>query len=52
LLDDLEDYVDIVEIGTPFMMQYGMASVQAIKQKLLLRQEKILFFSLSGATCN
>ncbi len=33
LLDDLEDYVDIVEVGTPFMMQYGMPSVQAIKQK-------------------
>lgn len=33
LLEKIEKYVDIVEVGTPFMMEYGMEAVRQIKEK-------------------
>ncbi|SEO86761.1 3-hexulose-6-phosphate synthase [Amphibacillus marinus] len=32
LLKAIEPYIDIVEVGTPFMMEYGMEGVRSIKQ--------------------
>lgn len=31
LLEKVQDYVDIAEVGTPFMMEYGMDAVRRIK---------------------
>lgn len=33
LLEKIEEYVDIVEVGTPFMMEYGMEAVRQIKNQ-------------------
>ena len=32
LLQDLQDDIDIVEVGTPFMIQYGMKAVREIRK--------------------
>lgn len=32
LLEKVQNYVDIVEIGTPFIMEYGMHAVRTVKQ--------------------
>ena len=32
LLEKIRDYVDIIEIGTPFIMEEGMKAVQTIKE--------------------
>lgn len=46
LLDKIQNYIDIVEVGTPFMMQYGMKVVGIIKKQfpdiLLLCDTKIM----------
>lgn len=31
LLEKIQDYIDIAEVGTPFMMEYGMKAVRRIK---------------------
>ncbi|AEA00955.1 MULTISPECIES: 3-hexulose-6-phosphate synthase [Aerococcus] len=31
LVKQVKDYIDIVEIGTPFMMEYGMEAVRQVK---------------------
>ncbi len=31
LLEKVKDVIDIIEVGTPFMMQYGMEAVKTIK---------------------
>ena len=33
LLEKIRDYVDIVEVGTPFIMEEGMKAVRAIKER-------------------
>ncbi|WP_040978412.1 3-hexulose-6-phosphate synthase [Oceanobacillus jeddahense] len=33
LLEKVEGYIDIVEVGTPFLMQYGLQTVREIKSK-------------------
>lgn len=33
LLEQVQDVVDIVEVGTPFMMEYGMEAVRKIKNR-------------------
>ena len=33
LTDAVRDYVDIIEIGTPFIYQYGMRAVEALKRR-------------------
>ncbi len=46
LLHQIEHVVDIIEIGTPFMMRYGMEAVRMLKQRfpglLLLCDTKIM----------
>lgn len=32
LMNEIRDYVDIIEIGTPFVYQYGMEAVRVMKQ--------------------
>lgn len=32
LLDQIQDSIDIVEVGTPFMMEYGMEAVRRIRE--------------------
>lgn len=32
LLKDTSDYVDIIEIGTPFVLEYGMEAVRAVRR--------------------
>ncbi|MBR7188856.1 MAG: orotidine 5'-phosphate decarboxylase, partial [Clostridia bacterium] len=34
LASSVREYVDIVEIGTPFLYQYGMEAVRAMKRLL------------------
>ena len=36
LLEQVGDDVDIVEVGTPFMMEYGMEPVRRIKERFPL----------------
>ena len=31
LMDDVAEYVDIIEIGTPFLLAYGMQAVRTVK---------------------
>lgn len=33
LLEKIKSYIDIIEVGTPFMMEYGMMAVRAFKEK-------------------
>ena len=33
LIDHIQDSIDIVEVGTPFMMDYGMDAVRTMKQQ-------------------
>lgn len=33
LLEKIHPYIDIIEIGTPFMMEYGMYAVRSFKEK-------------------
>lgn len=33
LLEQVEEFTDIVEVGTPFMMEYGMEAVRILKEK-------------------
>lgn len=33
LVDKIQESIDIVEIGTPFMMEYGMAAVRKFREK-------------------
>lgn len=33
LVEKIQDSIDIVEIGTPFMMEYGMEAVRKLKEK-------------------
>ena len=33
LMDGVRDYVDIIEVGTPFIFQYGMRAVEILKQR-------------------
>lgn len=33
LIKDIESYIDIVEIGTPMVIEYGMEAVRTVKQK-------------------
>lgn len=33
LVEKVKDYIDIIEIGTPFVYEYGMAAVRAMKEK-------------------
>ena len=33
LVEKIQDSIDIVEIGTPFMMEYGMAAVRRFREK-------------------
>ncbi|NLC96694.1 MAG: 3-hexulose-6-phosphate synthase [Erysipelotrichaceae bacterium] len=46
VVKQIEDVVDIIEIGTPFMMLYGMKAVETFKtnfpQKLVLCDAKIM----------
>lgn len=46
LLDKVSSYIDIVEMGTPFIIEYGMESVRTIKKrfpnKILLADLKIM----------
>ena len=33
LLEKIKSYIDIIEVGTPFMMEYGMKAVRTFKEK-------------------
>ncbi|MBQ9942113.1 MAG: 3-hexulose-6-phosphate synthase [Christensenellaceae bacterium] len=33
LLEKVQDHVDIVEVGTPFLMEYGLGAVRTIREK-------------------
>lgn len=33
LLEKIRSYIDLIEVGTPFMMEYGMAAVRTLKEK-------------------
>lgn len=33
LLEQVHDYVDIAEVGTPFLIEYGVGAIRAIKQR-------------------
>ena len=33
LLEKIKSYIDIIEVGTPFMMEYGMMAVRTFKEK-------------------
>lgn len=33
LLEKIQNYIDIIEVGTPFMMEYGMQAVRTFKEK-------------------
>lgn len=33
LMEKVQDYVDIIEIGTPFVYQYGMEAVRVMKER-------------------
>lgn len=35
LLEKVKNHIDIVEVGTPFMMEYGMNAVREIKEQFL-----------------
>lgn len=32
LLDKIQNYIDIIEVGTPFMMEYGMSAIRIFKE--------------------
>ncbi|RRD93453.1 3-hexulose-6-phosphate synthase [Clostridiales bacterium COT073_COT-073] len=56
LIDKVRDYIDIVEVGTPMVMEYGMTAVRTIKEKFpeleLLADLKIMdggFYEASQA---
>ena len=34
LVANVRDYVDIIEVGTPMVMEYGMAPVRELKKRL------------------
>lgn len=33
LVNEIKDYIDIIEIGTPFVYEYGMRAVKTMKEK-------------------
>ena len=33
LMDKVQDFVDIIEIGTPFIYEYGMEAVRTMKKR-------------------
>lgn len=41
LVANVRDYVDIIEVGTPMVMEYGMAPVRELKKRFPDKRSKL-----------